>query len=73
VENTKVQEAFLKAAQTREEIGKAQYLNGLLNFQNWDQLETNLTSQQKTELSSFLGAKSAEASWELTQGKGVIP
>ena len=73
VENTKVQEAFLKAAETREEIGKAEYLNGLLIFQNWDQLETNLTSQQKTELSSFLSAKSAEASWELTQGKGVIP
>ena len=73
VENTKVQEAFLEAAQTREEIGKAQYLNGLLNFQNWDQLETNLTSQQKSELSSYLGAKTAEANWELTQGKGVIP
>jgi outer membrane protein TolC len=73
VQNTKVQEAFLQAAQTREEIGKAEYLNGLLIFQNWDDLETNLTNQQKTELSSFLNAKSAEANWELTQGKGVIP
>jgi outer membrane protein TolC len=73
VENTQVQEAFLKAAQAREEVGKAQYLNGLLNFQNWDDLETNLTSQQKAELSSFLSAKNAEANWELTQGKGVIP
>ena len=73
VENTKVQESFLNAAQTREEIGKAEYLNGLLNFQNWDQLETNLTSQQKSELASYLSAKTAEANWELTQGKGVIP
>ena len=73
VKNTKVQESFLQAAQTREEIGKAEYLNGLLNFQNWDQLETNLTSQQKSELSSYLNAKTAEANWELTQGKGVIP
>ena len=73
VENTKVQEAFLKAAQTREEIAKAQYLNGLLTFQNWDDLETNLTSQQKAELSSYLSAKTAEAQWELTEGKGVIP
>ncbi len=73
VQNTKVQEAFLQAAQTREEIGKAEYLNGLLIFQNWDDLETNLTNQQKTELSSFLNAKSSEANWELTEGKGVIP
>lgn len=73
VDNTGVQGAFLKAAQSREEIGKAQYLNGLLSFQNWDQLETNLTSQQKTELSSRLGAKTAEANWELAQGKGEIP
>lgn len=73
IEDTSVQLAFLNAAQTREEIGKAEYLNGLLNFQNWDQIETNLTSQQKSELSSFLSAKTAEANWELTQGKGVIP
>ncbi|HUO58511.1 MAG TPA: TolC family protein [bacterium] len=73
VENTQVQEGFLTAAQTREEIAKAEYLNGLLTFQNWDDLETNLTSQQKSELSSYLSAKTAEANWELTQGKGVIP
>jgi len=73
VENTKVQEAFLLAAKTREEIAKAQYLNGLLSFQNWDLIETNLTIQEKSELSSYLGAKTAEANWELAQGKGVIP
>jgi outer membrane protein len=73
VEDTKVQQSFLQAAQTREEIGKAEYLNGLLIFQNWDDLETNLTTQQKSELSSFLNAKTAEANWELTEGKGVIP
>jgi len=73
VENTKVQEAFLQAARTREEIAKAQYLNGLLSFQNWDLIETNLTIQEKSELSSYLGAKTAEANWELAQGKGVVP
>ena len=72
VENTKVQEAFLLAAKTREEIAKAQYLNGLLSFQNWDLIETNLTIQEKSELASYLGAKTAEANWELAQGKGEI-
>jgi outer membrane protein TolC len=71
-ENIKVQVAFLDAAQTREEIAKAEYLNGLLSFQNWDQIESNLTLQQKAELSSFLGVKTAEAEWELAQGKGVF-
>lgn len=73
IENTQVQDSFLAAAQTREEIAKAQYLNGLLTFQNWDQLETNLTSQQKADLSSYLSAKTSEAGWELAQGKGEIP
>jgi len=73
LESTQVQEAFLKAAQTREEIAKAEYLNGLLNFQNWDQIEQNLTSQEKSQLSSLLAAKTAEANWELSQGKGEIP
>jgi outer membrane protein len=73
LDNTQVQQAFLKAAQIREEVAKAQYLNGLLVFQNWDLIETNLTNQQKAELSSRLSAKTAEANWELTQGKGAIP
>ncbi len=73
LESVKVQEGFLKAAQTREEIAKAEYLNGLLSFQNWDLIESTLTSQQKAELSSFLSVKLAEAEWELAQGKGVIP
>lgn len=72
VENTQVQSSFLSAAKTREEIAKAEYLNGLLSFQNWDQLETNLTSQQKSQLSSSLTAKTTEAAWELAQGKGEI-
>lgn len=73
VEDVRVQRSFLQAAQTREEIGKAEYLNGLLIFQNWDQLESNLTSQQKAELTSLLNLETTEADWELTQGKGVMP
>jgi outer membrane protein len=73
LEKVEVQRAFLKAAQTREQIAKAQYLNGLLSFQNWDQIETELTNQEKSELTSLLGAVTAKADWELAQGKGAIP
>ena len=68
-----VQKSFVVAAKSQAEIAKAEYLNGLLIFQNWNQIETNLTSQEKSELASFLSAETAEAGWELAQGKGVIP
>ncbi len=73
VDQIKVQVFQVKAAGVQEEIGKVEYLNGLLIFVNWNQLETALTSQQKTELSDLLSVKSAEAAWELDQGKGEIP
>lgn len=73
VEQIKVLQSQLTAAQTQEEIGKAEYLNGLLIFVNWNQLETALTSQQKAMLSGLLSVETSEANWELTQGKGVIP
>jgi outer membrane protein TolC len=72
-QQNKVQQFQVKAAQTQEEIAKAEYLNGLLIFQNWNQIETNLTNQQNAELSGLLSIKTAEANWELTEGKGVIP
>jgi outer membrane protein TolC len=73
LDEMKVQEFQVQAAKTQEEIGKAEYLNGLLIFQNWNLLETALTNQQKTELSDSLNIKTMEANWELTEGKGVMP
>lgn len=73
VQEIGVQQFQVKAAQTQEEIAKAEYLNGLLIFENWQQIESNLTNQQNTELSDLLSIKTTEANWELTQGKGEIP
>jgi outer membrane protein TolC len=73
VDQIKVQEFQVKAAQVQEEIGKTEYLNGLLIFVNWNQLETALTNQQKNELSDQLNVKSTEATWALDQGKGDVP
>lgn len=73
VDQIKVQIFQVKAAGVQEEIGKIEYLNGLLIFVNWNQLETALTTQQKTELSDLLNVKNAEAAWQLDQGKGEIP
>lgn len=72
-EQIQVLQSQLTAAQTQEEIAKAEYLNGLMIFVNWNQIENALTNQQKAELAGLLNEKAQEANWELTQGKGVIP
>jgi outer membrane protein TolC len=69
----KVQQFQVQAAQTQEEIAKAEYLDGLLIFQNWNLIEAALTNQQKQQLSDMLTIKTAEANWELAEGKGEIP
>ena len=48
-------------------------MNGLLIFVNWNQIENSLTLQEKSQLSGFLSLETAEANFELTEGKGVIP
>jgi outer membrane protein TolC len=73
VDEIKVEQFQVQAAQTQEEIAKAEYLNGLLIFQNWNQIESALTNQQKQQLSAMLTIKTAEAAWELAEGKGDIP
>lgn len=73
VEQIQVLQAQLTAAQTQEEIAKAEYLNGLMIFVNWNQIENQLTSQEKSQLAGLLSMETSEANWELTQGKGVIP
>lgn len=72
IEGLKVQEKFVKAAETRAEIGRSQYANGLLSFQDWDILENDLINSQKTFLSSLNNLVLAEAAWERTQGKGTL-
>lgn len=73
VEEIQVLDSQLTAAQTQEEIAKAEYLNGLMIFVNWNQIENQLITQEKAELSGFSSLETAEANWELTEGKGVIP
>lgn len=73
VERIRVQEGFLKAAEVRAEIGRAQYANGLLSYQDWDLVENDLINNQRTILESLRDAMIAEATWERAQGKGVLP
>lgn len=72
-ERTEVQNEFLKAAEIRAEIARAQYQNGLLSFEDWDLIENDLIDKQKTMLTSQRDAVVARAAWEKALGTGVIP
>lgn len=71
VQRTKVQMEFLEAAKVRAEIARSQYTNGLLTFDDWDLIENDLISNQKSALSSQRDAVTAEAAWTRTLGKGI--
>lgn len=73
VESTEVQRKSLEAARVREQIASAQYANGLLSYQDWDQLENSLISSEKSWLQGLRAVMAAEADWELAQGIGELP
>ena len=73
VEKLLVDTAFLEAAASRSEIARNRYNNGLLTFEDWDVIENDLISRQKTRLQSKRDRVVSEAAWEQAQGKGVIP
>ncbi|HKQ30435.1 MAG TPA: TolC family protein [Burkholderiales bacterium] len=72
VERLKVDREFLDAAQTRASIARARYQNGLVSFDEWDRAESDLVQRQKAYLVSQRDRVTAEAAWELAQGKGII-
>lgn len=67
-----VDESFREAAQTRAEIARNKYNNGLLTFDDWDVIESDLISRQKVYLLSKRDRLVTEANWEQAQGKGVL-
>ncbi len=68
---SKIQKQFLSAAEERARIARAQYNNGLVSYQDWDLIESDLTSAQKQTLESLKRAVLAQAAWLNAQGKGL--
>lgn len=73
VEKLKVDEDFLEAAETRADIARAKYQNGLISFEDWDRIENDLILRQKTLLASRRERVNAEAAWEFAIGRGLVP
>ncbi len=68
-----VDEDFLKAASARAEIARSKYSNGLMSFEDWDIIESDLINRQKAVLQSRRDRVTAEAAWEQALGTGAIP
>ncbi len=65
-----VQKQFLAAAEERAAIARAQYTTGLISFQDWDIIESDLINTQKQNLTALRDAATAGAAWRNAQGKG---
>jgi outer membrane protein TolC len=68
----KVDQSFRDAATLRAQIARTKYNNGLLTFDDWDTIENDLITRQKTYVNSKRARVTAEAAWEQAQGTGVL-
>lgn len=64
---------FEAAASTRAEIARKKYNNGLLTFEDWDIIESELITRQMNFLQSKKDRVIKYATWENVLGKGSIP
>ncbi len=63
----------LTAARTRAEIARQRYETGLVSFDEWDRIETDLITRETAVLQAKRDRVAAEAAWEFILGEGVIP
>ena len=73
VDRVRLQTQLLEAAETRMEIARIKYSNGLMTFQDWDYIENELITNQQNMLSTQRNAIIAQAEWEKSVGMSVIP
>ncbi len=67
-----VAKAFLEGADARSKIANGRYAAGLMTFEDWTVIDTDLVNREQTLLQSELNAMQAEATWESAQGVGDI-
>ena len=68
----RVDARFREASQTRAEIARAKYNNGLLTFEDWDIIESELINRQINYLQSKRDRIVKYAAFEKSIGKGSI-
>lgn len=73
IQKLKVDTEVLNAATIRATIARKRYNNGLLMFEQWDVIETDLINRQKTQLASRRDRILAESNYRQTLGLGDSP
>ena len=73
VEKVDVQGEVRQAALVRAEIARGQYTSGLITYNEWDLIESDLVTQDQALLTTKQEAVNAEADWEQALGRGDIP
>jgi len=69
VENEMTSKEQLEAEALRAEISTAKYKQGLLSFEDWDIIESNLISQDKTHLQRRRTSEIEQARWKNALGR----
>ncbi|MBP5297473.1 MAG: TolC family protein, partial [Bacteriovoracaceae bacterium] len=72
-QKVKVFQAFVDAGLVRANIARTKYNNGMMTFDEWDKIESDLITNQKNLLQSQRDLSLAAAAWEKALGTGVIP
>jgi outer membrane protein TolC len=72
-DNVRIQQELLDATALRYKIAAANYRNGLVSFEDFNNITNDYVSQQMSLLSAQLSAVVAEAGWEEAKGVGAIP
>jgi outer membrane protein TolC len=67
----KADQLFVTATTVRAQIARNKYNNGLLTFENWDIIESDLINRQKTLLMTQRQRVLVEAAWNQTLAKGI--
>lgn len=73
VDNRRIQQELLDASALRYRIAEAQYRNGLISFQDFNDITDTYVDQQETCLAAQRDAVIAESNWEQARGIGAIP
>lgn len=64
--------SFVEAVQVRAEISRERYNNGIISFDDWDIIENDLITKQKTAIQSERDLVINAAAWEQARGRGVF-
>ena len=71
VENEAVQKELFDAEMLRAEISTAKYKQGLLSYEDWDVIESNLINQGKTHLQRRRSSEIEQARWKNALGWSI--